>query len=198
MNGKNKCKLLKEIRKQIAAQNDIDYVTSECKYKGDCSGTCPKCESEVRYLEEQLRLRQRAGKAVAVAGIAAALMVTSTGCDLPGTDKPSVGAPISSSSYMEIVEGGLPLPEDTVAMGTVPADTTAEEGTFVLGEVPYDFEDGDVIYGGISYVPRETVEELMGDIAYVPEDTTEPELMGEPTEPEEMVIKGMIAAPTEE
>ncbi len=198
MNGKNKCKLLKEIRKQIAAQNDIEYVTSECKYKGDCSGTCPKCESEVRYLEEQLRLRQKAGKAVAVAGIAAALMVTSTGCDLPGTDKPSAGASISSSSYMEIVDGGLPLPEDTVAMGRVPADTTAEEGTFVLGEVPYDFEAGDVIYGGISYVPRETVEELMGDIAYVPEDTTEPELMGEPTEPEEMVIKGMIAAPTEE
>ena len=53
MNGKNKCKILKEIRKQIAAENDISYVTSECKHKGDCLGTCPKCEAEVRYLEQQ-------------------------------------------------------------------------------------------------------------------------------------------------
>ena len=82
MNGKAKCKILKDIRRQIAKDNDIAYVTSECKYQGDCSGTCPKCEAELRYLEEELRKRKNAGKAVAVAGIAAALLVTSSGCDL--------------------------------------------------------------------------------------------------------------------
>ena len=54
MNGKSKCKILKDIRKKIAEDNDISYVTSECKYQGECSGTCPKCEAEVRYLEEEL------------------------------------------------------------------------------------------------------------------------------------------------
>ena len=81
MNGKSKCKILKEIRRQIAEQNDIEYVTSECQHKGDCKGTCPKCEAEVRYLEKELEKRQRLGRTVAVVGIAAALAVSTVGCD---------------------------------------------------------------------------------------------------------------------
>ena len=53
--GKQTCKILKEIRRQIAEANGIEFATSECRYKGDCLGTCPKCEAEVRYLEQQLR-----------------------------------------------------------------------------------------------------------------------------------------------
>ena len=45
--GKQTCKILKDIRRQIAEANDIEYITSECQYKGDCTGTCPKCEAEV-------------------------------------------------------------------------------------------------------------------------------------------------------
>ena len=52
--GKQKCRILKTIREQIAEANDIKLVTSKCRYRGDCLGTCPKCEAEVRYLEEQL------------------------------------------------------------------------------------------------------------------------------------------------
>ncbi len=70
--GKQTCKILKEIRRQIAEANGIEFVTSECRYKGDCLGTCPKCEAEVRYLEQQLRARSLTGKAVALAGISAA------------------------------------------------------------------------------------------------------------------------------
>lgn len=70
--GKQTCKILKEIRRQIAEANDIEFATSECRYKGDCLGTCPKCEAEVRYLEQQLRVRSLAGKAIALAGISAA------------------------------------------------------------------------------------------------------------------------------
>lgn len=69
--GKQTCKILKDIRRQIAEANDIEFVTSECRYKGDCLGTCPKCEAEVRYLEQQLRSRQLAGKLVNLAGISA-------------------------------------------------------------------------------------------------------------------------------
>ena len=72
--GKQTCKILKEIRKQIAAENDIKLVIEECTHKGDCLGTCPKCEAEVRYLERELEKRQRLGKAAVVAGLSVGLL----------------------------------------------------------------------------------------------------------------------------
>ena len=62
MAGKEKCRLLKQIRAQIAAENDIDLVIEECTHKGECRGTCPRCESEVRYLEAELEKRRRMAK----------------------------------------------------------------------------------------------------------------------------------------
>jgi len=85
--GKETCRILKEIRRQIAEANDIEFITSECKYKGDCLGTCPKCEAEVRYLEQQLRARRLAGKAVALAGISAGVIMLS-GCGGTPSNKP--------------------------------------------------------------------------------------------------------------
>lgn len=67
---------MKEIRRQIAAANDIDWVVAECHYKGDCPGTCPKCEAEVRELEQALERRRLAGKAVSLLGISAGLLAT--------------------------------------------------------------------------------------------------------------------------
>lgn len=81
MRGKEKCKALKEIRRQIAEQNDIKYVVSECKHQGECRGTCPKCESELRYLERELAVRQSLGKAVAIAGITVGVCTTLTACN---------------------------------------------------------------------------------------------------------------------
>ena len=72
--GKQTCKILKEIRKQIATENDIKLVIEECTYQGDCLGTCPKCEAEVRYLERELEKRQRMGKAAVVAGLSVGLL----------------------------------------------------------------------------------------------------------------------------
>lgn len=88
MNGKQKCKILKEIRAEIARSNDIEYVTSECKHKGDCKGTCPKCEAELRYLEKELERKQQLGKAVAIMGMSASITLSAAGCvDLfPQTD----------------------------------------------------------------------------------------------------------------
>ena len=67
--GKQTCKILKEIRRQIAEANDIEFITSECQYQGDCLGTCPKCEAEVRYLEQQLERKRRVGKAITLFGL---------------------------------------------------------------------------------------------------------------------------------
>ena len=72
--GKQTCKILKEIRKQLAEKNDIAFVTKECRHKGDCAGSCPACEAEVRYLEQELRKRQQLGKTAIVAGLSVGLM----------------------------------------------------------------------------------------------------------------------------
>jgi len=78
--GKKICKTLKEIRQQIAKNNDITLITSECHYKGECKGTCPKCEAEVRYLENELIKRRQLGKAVAIAGISLGMLGSLTEC----------------------------------------------------------------------------------------------------------------------
>lgn len=67
--GKKVCQSLKVVRKQIADANEIPYEITECKHEGNCSGTCPKCESDVRYIENQLSLRRAAGKAVSLVGL---------------------------------------------------------------------------------------------------------------------------------
>ena len=70
--------LLKEIRRQIAEANDISYVVSECKFKGECSGSCPKCEAEIEYLEQQLNERRLSGKIVRLVGISASVIAMLT------------------------------------------------------------------------------------------------------------------------
>ena len=62
MQGKEKCRILKEIRRRIAEENEIPYVTRDCGFKGECRGTCPRCESELRTLETQLAARAAIGK----------------------------------------------------------------------------------------------------------------------------------------
>ena len=80
MRGKDKCKILKEIRQRIADENDIPYVTRECSYHGECTGTCPRCESELRYLEQQLERRRSLGKRVSVAALCVGMALASAGC----------------------------------------------------------------------------------------------------------------------
>lgn len=152
MNGKSKCKTLKDIRRQIAKENNIELVISECKYQGDCSGTCPKCEAEVRYLEQELRKRQQAGKMIAVAGIAAALVVSSVGCVSSQTGGDPL--PHTSSSQNETTAGELTIPGGIVC----PPETTLPDEPLM----------------GVPPLPPETSipdEPLMGDL--VPDATGE-------------------------
>ena len=74
--GKSTCKLLKSIRQQIADANGISYQPIECDHKGDCAGTCPACEEEIRYLEGELKARKGNGFGMKVAGIAAGICAT--------------------------------------------------------------------------------------------------------------------------
>ena len=74
--GRSTCKLLKSIRQQIADANGISYQPKECHHKGDCAGTCPACEEEIRYLERELKARKGNGFGMKVAGIAAGICAT--------------------------------------------------------------------------------------------------------------------------
>jgi len=132
MSGKSKCKILKQIRQQIAAENDIEFLTGECKFQGECSGTCPKCEAEVRYLEQQLQKRRQAGKSVVLAGIAATMIVSASGCIEPSTAGDPLPPPTQSQT--EIVDGEL-LPPETL-MGIPVVEETQSSGPLMGDLIP--------------------------------------------------------------
>ncbi len=150
--GKQTCKMLKEIRRQIAEANGIEFATSECRYKGDCLGTCPKCEAEVRYLEQQLRARSFAGKTIALAGISAGMILMS-GCSGTSSSNQSnetlrgdVVAPIEQIEVTDTIdEGELPPVEDSVAIKKGEIDDAEYP---VVGEIT-DPEQEDNIYEAI-------------------------------------------------
>ena len=127
--GKKICQTLKDIRLQVARTNDIPYEPTECKHKGDCPGTCPKCEQEVRYIEQQHNVRRMMGKAVAVAGVSAGLTAL-TACNI--------------STQKNTLKGEMPIQNDTVIHQKseykeeaksmiVKGDTISEE--FIVGEI---------------------------------------------------------------
>ena len=76
--GKSICNQLEAVRRSIAEENSIPLEIEECTYKGECRGTCPKCEAEVRFLENALAEKLRLGKVATVAGLALGLAATAT------------------------------------------------------------------------------------------------------------------------
>ena len=71
--GKHICNALKQVRLDIARANGIEYAPRECHHEGDCAGTCPACESEMRYLEREIARRRNLGRAAVVAGVSMSL-----------------------------------------------------------------------------------------------------------------------------
>lgn len=69
MNGRDKCELLNQIRQKIADENNIEFKIYECTFEGDCTGTCPKCESELKYLENELKKKQESGEKINIENI---------------------------------------------------------------------------------------------------------------------------------
>ena len=103
--GKSICNVLKTIRKQVADANEIKYEPRECHHEGECRGTCPACEAEVRYIEQQLNIRRQLGKAVVVMGISAGLagLTSCTNCTNI-INRPYEGYVATDSLWMEDME----------------------------------------------------------------------------------------------
>ena len=166
MRGKDKCKILKEIRQRIADENDIPYVTRECSYQGECTGTCPRCESELRYLEQQLERRRSLGKRVSVAALCVGMALASAGC------APTVKQPTESMQTDLTGEVG---PDESNIEGL--GGTTVEPGSDIeelSGEVdicePTSAPDSVDLTGndlsGAAKEPEPDYIELSGDVAY--------------------------------
>ncbi|MBQ3574631.1 MAG: hypothetical protein IJA26_03125 [Clostridia bacterium] len=109
MTGKEKCRILKDIRRQIAQENDIRLVIEECTHKGECRGTCPRCESELRYLETELEKRRSLKKKIALAGISAGVMLSLSGCKVLDMIAPDLPDTV----------GLLPKPTEDILMGDI-------------------------------------------------------------------------------
>ena len=164
MKGKEKCRALKEIRRQVAEANDIPYVVSQCTHKGDCKGTCPKCEAELQYLERELALRKNLGKAVAITGISMGVCASLTGC---GPSSNPITFPVATES--QTPEGAIPL--ETFTVPGQPDVPEPEE----TPSVPEDTEVAGYLMPAETPGSPETEEvmELEGDIA-LPEDQITP------------------------
>jgi protein TonB len=147
--GKQTCKVLKEIRRQIAEANDIEFITSECQYLGDCPGTCPKCEAEVRSLEQQLLNRQRSGLSVKIVGISLGLSAALISSPLYGQEaiKDSLSNSCDSLPKVEVT-GGKTEKTHQVAGTTITAEELKalslkkEEAMFGIVEAMPEFPGG--------------------------------------------------------
>ena len=118
--GKRTCKILKEIRQQIAEKNDITLVTSECTFQGECKGTCPKCEQEVRYLESELRKRQQLGKVVTIAGISLGIAGSFVACgNTPQQNETVTTEQESTEKIGQIVEDSKKSLVDSVNVNVI-------------------------------------------------------------------------------
>lgn len=177
MTGKQKCKILKQIRKQIADANEIEYMIEECSHKGKCRGTCPRCEWEVRQLEKALENRRRSGKKVALAGISAGFLLTSC-------------SPIEKIGELfgrtpEPLEGDVPYEESTEGL------IAETDGAPVKGEIVEESLAGEPVLEETETelpIPGEAVDtEVFEGLLTVPEHETE----------EEPTVAGMIPLYTE-
>ena len=117
--GKEICRELKELRKQIAEENGIPLEMEECKFKGKCDGTCPRCDAEVRYLEGALADRIRIGKVAVVAGLALGLSATTALSAESGT--------VAFSGVQPVVKE-LVLPTDSVRITGRVVDSLTGKG----------------------------------------------------------------------
>ena len=162
--GKSTCKLLKDIRQQIADANGISYQPKECHHKGDCTGTCPACEEEIRYLERELKARKGNGFGMKVAGIAAGICATV----MPMTAAAQAVKPDSTAN----------CPVHTAKKGDVKVVDLSDScaSPVVVRGMVIDSEDNKPLVGAsilIDGTTKETVTNVDGQFALkVPSDTS--------------------------
>ena len=100
------------MRRSIAEENGIALDIPECTYQGPCRGTCPRCESELRYLENALAERLRMGRTAKVAGIALALASTAAA----GAQSTGVATVKGNETPEPVCAGETPAPQNVAPL----------------------------------------------------------------------------------
>ncbi|MCL2131838.1 MAG: carboxypeptidase-like regulatory domain-containing protein [Lentimicrobiaceae bacterium] len=182
--GRKVCNTLKEIRRQIADKNDIEYSTDDCRFEGECKGTCPKCDAEVKYLEKELHKRTQLGKTAVIAGISLGIAGTFSAYNTPQRDilqndnllnsedtivrkaqvqiikKGEVDAAVKGKVFDE--DGKTPLEytvvrlmqDDRLVSGTL----TDKKGEYAITPVPAGKYNLVIVYAGLSEYILENIE----------------------------------------
>lgn len=125
--GKEICNELKAVRRSIAEENGIPLEIKECSYKGECRGTCPRCEAEMQYLERELEKRVRLGKVATVAGLA--MTLAACGAGVHNTPADTSDDMLEGEAVFELMEDDSippPPPYEPPEMGII------EDGDFVV------------------------------------------------------------------
>jgi len=137
--GKKKCEVLKEIRQKIADANGIKYTPNECHHEGECAGTCPQCEAEVKYIESELEKKNKMNgfkKAASIVAVGSALsfgsLLSSCNSFTPGPNAGSV--PREVSDTINELEGDVCAPADTPCV-------SEEDSTILTPAVPEASEE---------------------------------------------------------
>lgn len=180
--GKNKCDYLKKIRENIAKHYGIPFQTKECGFEGECKGTCPKCEQEVRYLEMELLKKGVLKKSLTLA-CALPMMASAVGsaeAPLKGMMAPAVEATDFAPLEKKIVrqnfspaslqhqgeEGEIPPPPPPIPdlpppppvpdlpPGIFDNDDIVIEGDILPPPIPDDIVIGDIDYHKDEIIPK--------------------------------------------
>ena len=144
--GKKICGELKKIRRRIADENGIKLDIPECTYEGECRGTCPRCEWEVKYLEKTLFERLKLGKIATISGLALTLSSCNGGGAI-GPDIQVVGD-VPNTDTENIVSETLPPP---------PPEPPFPDGIYELGIIE-DIDDADTPANALKQ-EKDTIEE---------------------------------------
>ena len=163
MDHKEKCKVLKGVRKQIADKLGIDLHQTECTYEGECSGTCPKCAKEEKTLNKALL-------SGAVIASSIALCACNVTADVDNTDKSDKD---KSSKKSESKGKSGKTKNSKKASGKLASllgfgeDETGTEPDELAGAtvcIPNEY-DPDDYDGGLDYIDDGSdIEELAGDV----------------------------------
>lgn len=161
--GRSICNVLKQIRKQIADVNGIGYAPTPCRFKGECRGTCPACEAEVRFIERELDMRRMAGKAVTLLGLSVG-MASLTACH----ERPKASK--AKNKTETVVE------RTRIATGDIDGNIASPSGNpirtmvrFTPPEIAVNHKQKRNRHGKTEFFPPENI--LTGDIEIKPNTT---------------------------
>ena len=140
MTGKEKCELLKTIRKNIADMNGIEYKPEPCTHEGDCPGFCPRCDQEAAYLMRELKKKEAAGSPIRIDTESIGDFETLASSPIEPEEEILMGMPEPPELDGDIrpLQGIIPAPEVFPLEGDVAISDEEDEPEKEVEDVDYE------------------------------------------------------------